>query len=212
MSSGSRRVRRRGIENAERLLADAELLFGAERYPSAAALAVLALEEAGKALMLRLDRDDDDHRRHVHKQRSAAAGVLAADAYEVLVNTGAIDPGPPERVRTPEEAECTNPAILGRVRELLVEGLGKSMVYADPIRDWLQGASLNSLKQRGFYVDVDADGSVLGLPTSIGADDATNLLSFARRAVRGERDAREAAVADAGYHADSDGAQSGSRE
>jgi AbiV family abortive infection protein len=39
--------------NAARLLADAELLFDAGRYASAASLAVLAVEEAGKVSILR---------------------------------------------------------------------------------------------------------------------------------------------------------------
>jgi AbiV family abortive infection protein len=34
--------------NAARLVSDAEILLGAKRYPSAAALAVLAIEESGK--------------------------------------------------------------------------------------------------------------------------------------------------------------------
>ena len=39
--------------NAERLMKDAEILFEAKRYPSAAALAVLAIEETGKLPILR---------------------------------------------------------------------------------------------------------------------------------------------------------------
>jgi AbiV family abortive infection protein len=39
--------------NAGRLVKDAEILFEAKRYPSAAALAVLAIEEAGKLPILR---------------------------------------------------------------------------------------------------------------------------------------------------------------
>jgi hypothetical protein len=34
--------------NARRLFADGELLYRAERYPSALALAILSIEEAGK--------------------------------------------------------------------------------------------------------------------------------------------------------------------
>ena len=41
------------VENALRLLADAETLFATGRYPTAASLAILALEEAGKISMLR---------------------------------------------------------------------------------------------------------------------------------------------------------------
>lgn len=40
-------------QNAKRLAKDAQLLFNAERYPSALSLAVLSLEESGKAIILR---------------------------------------------------------------------------------------------------------------------------------------------------------------
>jgi AbiV family abortive infection protein len=41
------------IANAQRLAEDAQLLLDAERFPSAASLAILALEEAGKVIILR---------------------------------------------------------------------------------------------------------------------------------------------------------------
>lgn len=40
--------------NAKRLLADAKILLDAERYPSAAALSILSIEESGKIPILRL--------------------------------------------------------------------------------------------------------------------------------------------------------------
>lgn len=40
-------------QNAKRLAKDAQILFNAERYPSALSLAVLALEESGKLIILR---------------------------------------------------------------------------------------------------------------------------------------------------------------
>jgi len=40
-------------KNAARLLADAELLLGAERHPSASALAILAIEEIGKVQIIK---------------------------------------------------------------------------------------------------------------------------------------------------------------
>lgn len=41
------------IDNSARLLEDAVILFNAARYPSACALAILSIEEAGKASILR---------------------------------------------------------------------------------------------------------------------------------------------------------------
>ena len=40
-------------QNAKRLAEDAQLLFDAERFPSALSLAVLSLEESGKLIILR---------------------------------------------------------------------------------------------------------------------------------------------------------------
>ena len=40
-------------KNAERLVGDAKILFNAGRYPSATALAILSIEESGKASLLR---------------------------------------------------------------------------------------------------------------------------------------------------------------
>src|SRR5882672_9456339 len=66
-------------KNALRLVEDAELLLGHKRYPSALALAILAIEEAGKVSILRavvLARSDDEakadwkeYRSHTSKNR-----------------------------------------------------------------------------------------------------------------------------------------------
>ena len=50
------------IKNAERLLSDSGLLLENKRYPSAASLAILAIEEAGKVSILRqiLTASDDE--------------------------------------------------------------------------------------------------------------------------------------------------------
>ncbi|MCL7744843.1 AbiV family abortive infection protein [Guyparkeria hydrothermalis] len=40
-------------ENARRLVEDAQILFDSQRYPSAASLAILAIEESGKSAILR---------------------------------------------------------------------------------------------------------------------------------------------------------------
>lgn len=64
--------------NAARLIEDAEILFERKRFPSAAALAILAIEEGGKGSILRglaIIQDDDalrkrswrDYRKHTKK-------------------------------------------------------------------------------------------------------------------------------------------------
>ncbi len=59
--------------NAKRLLEDAEILFGAKRYPSAASLAALAIEEVGKGPILRsfaMAGDDEDVKKKWKAYRS----------------------------------------------------------------------------------------------------------------------------------------------
>ena len=88
-------------KNAQRLVEDAELLLARERYPSAFALAVLAIEEAGKVSILRaivLARSDDEantdwreYRSHTAKNRLwpileyALKGARKLDDFAALV-------------------------------------------------------------------------------------------------------------------------------
>lgn len=76
------------LNNAKRLLADAELLMQESRYPSATALAILAIEEAGKNAILRrmatASNDEDikgawrDYRSHKEKNVAFIVPHLAA--------------------------------------------------------------------------------------------------------------------------------------
>jgi AbiV family abortive infection protein len=74
-------------ENARRLIDDARLLFAAKRYPSAAQLAILAIEESGKEAILRslaaAEADDEakarweEYRQHSKKNIRWVAPGLA---------------------------------------------------------------------------------------------------------------------------------------
>ncbi|HTQ30583.1 MAG TPA: AbiV family abortive infection protein [Opitutaceae bacterium] len=94
--------------NAKRLIEDAELLLGHERYASALALATLAIEEAGKVPILRslaLARSDEEakadwkeYRSHTSKNRLwpvleyALKGARRLDDFAALVATDADHP------------------------------------------------------------------------------------------------------------------------
>jgi AbiV family abortive infection protein len=76
--------------NAVRLVGDADLLLESERFPSAAALAILAIEEAGKVAILRelsvaqeedkaLDNCWRDYRRHTKKNVAWLLPQLVAE-------------------------------------------------------------------------------------------------------------------------------------
>jgi len=80
--------------NADRLIADAKALIGAERYPSAAALAILAMEERGKVSILKrlLVLDDPrefkeawrDYRTHRAKNSGWIIPILVAEGARTL--------------------------------------------------------------------------------------------------------------------------------
>ena len=80
--------------NAKRLLADAELLMRESRYPSATALAILAIEEAGKNTILRqmatssndqgLKKAWKDYRSHKEKNVAFLVPQLVAQGARVI--------------------------------------------------------------------------------------------------------------------------------
>ncbi len=79
-------------ENAKRLLADAELLRKANRHPSAVALAVLAVEEAGKYFLLKWAFEDaelpDRGRVRSHPEKQITLGTFyLAEAVVDAVGT-----------------------------------------------------------------------------------------------------------------------------
>lgn len=84
------------IRNARRLLEDAELLQAQGRSPSAAALAILSIEESGKLQILRrmsiapgqdeLNAGWKDYRRHTSKNPHWIVGELIANGARQLRN------------------------------------------------------------------------------------------------------------------------------
>ena len=95
--------------NAVRLVGDADLLLESERFPSAAALAILAIEEAGKVAILRelsvaqeedkaLDNCWRDYRRHTKKNvawllpQLVAEGARGLDHFRPLFGKNADHP------------------------------------------------------------------------------------------------------------------------
>src|ERR1700733_16072894 len=69
------------FDNSLRLLEDAKILFKHKRFPSAAALAILSLEEFGKFverfdIAFSSDREKPDKRLHFRKQKSISLYLL----------------------------------------------------------------------------------------------------------------------------------------
>jgi len=77
------------VANAERLLDDARLLYEYERFQSCAALAILAIEECGKAQLIgSMDTDNNIQyrlRNHVLKQQCAMSVYQAGTLYKAIM-------------------------------------------------------------------------------------------------------------------------------
>jgi AbiV family abortive infection protein len=105
------------IQNAKRLAEDAELLIEKQRYPSAASLAILSIEESGKVSILRrlsLSRNEEelketwkDYRTHTKKN----VNWLIPD----LVKAGARKL---EDFRPMVEGDAEHPYILDQIKQI----------------------------------------------------------------------------------------------
>ena len=69
-------IRSKIANNARRLLKDAELLHVAERYKSATAIAVIAIEEVGKIIHYVLWEDANRDGKEWHKKKQRNVGLL----------------------------------------------------------------------------------------------------------------------------------------
>lgn len=105
------------IQNAKRLAADAELLLENKRYPSAASIAILSIEESGKVSILRglsVARGGEDLKESWREYRSHtkknAAWILAD-----LVKSGARKL---EEFRPIFEKDAEHPLLLDQVKQL----------------------------------------------------------------------------------------------
>lgn len=132
--------------NAMRLAEDAELLLEGGRFPSAAALAILAIEEAGKVTILRqlsLNQDDDkarndcwrDYRSHTKKNVSwplpqlVAAGARSLDDFSPLFSKGAYHPFLLDQVKQISlYTDCLGDAHWSEPAEVINEDLAKMLV------------------------------------------------------------------------------------
>jgi len=156
--------------NALGLLEDAKLLFENGRYPRAAALAVLCVEEVGKFFLVKHGHDNwkDGCTRHRGKQNVAASFFLAEVLLAaVLDNAHLLSPQALDDDWEETEAAKT---LIDNMAQAARDKMGSHQV-------------LEKAKNRGLYVDLSSSGSVEHKPSDIGQEKAADCLALAGRAV-----------------------------
>lgn len=133
-------------ENGIRLLEDARLLFGEERYPSAVTLSLLAVEEFAKELILRRMsiRDKKEQIQRFWAQMKDHRVKAAVGALPYLIQKGTLD-----------------------VMQLAEQIESPDAVY---------GETFNWLKETGLYVECVQSGKWLRPTDQIGKEVAESIL------------------------------------
>jgi AbiV family abortive infection protein len=192
------------LQNARRLLNDACLLYDNERFASATALAILAMEEKGKWLMTKWASEEGsvarDLNNHVTKQVRFASltfvDVLIIEFVKQLHEMGFVikhDTQMTEQqqqwVRLKDGLSLIREIMKGKkfmaslLQRVLEKEDGSLMARA-------QARELDKLKQKCMYVDVDTNLDVLADPADITQETASCLLRLARRFI-GPGDSQE---------------------
>jgi AbiV family abortive infection protein len=166
------------IENAERLLKDADLLAANGSYRTAISLAVLSTEESGKACLVcwksagHITRDISEELRsgHIDKQlifatyRATMAIFSAGKVFRTV---------PPTNVHAPWEEPAFKRAFARALRE---EALIPQMTAAIGL--------LDHFKQAGFYVDLDDSMNIVAPGVAFNSEWYEMVASDAREALK----------------------------
>jgi AbiV family abortive infection protein len=151
------------VLNAQRLMLDAKLLAAHGSFQSAVSLAILSLEESGKACIVRWKRSGlitrdiskDLYVGHIPKQRILGAYHFVKAAYEVAFFDKDGNPvEPPDNDETVERAAKAG-----------YKSGGRMIFYAE-------SGALDFMKMAGFYVDLNDKLEVMSKGGDIQAGDA----------------------------------------
>ena len=125
------------LGNADRLLADARLLFGHRRYASAFALAVLGMEEIGKALLKGWEDEEPVPKPrkgmslHVQKQTAVSSLLLGATmARRFQYRRPALDSVDVDAL-TKEFKESDEGRLFGKIRDSQLDQRKQGALYQD---------------------------------------------------------------------------------
>lgn len=157
------------VENAARLLADAKIMLEAKSYRTATSLAVLAVEEIGKACLVywKLHGFDDLSNQqiikasHIQKQRVLAAYYFYKESMPIM-EAGAEDMTGKELVHKMME---TAPSKFFTIETAVKTG------------------AFDTVKQLGFYVDLNDDLKPFSITAQMGEIDAVQQIAEAEIAM-----------------------------
>jgi AbiV family abortive infection protein len=190
--------------NARRLLNDAETVLTHGSHQTAASLAILAIEEVGKYMQVKWQFEENakppgnaaraakGRRAHQWKQVTVGTFYLADVAVDTVRHAATQTlqklgkPVTEQNIQTlinmlaDAVADQNNTDIsIQKIVELVAEKMHASSGF---IRD-AEGGRIDAVKQRGFYVDLDAEGKIVSDPSAMTRDDAEIWLGHARRAI-----------------------------
>ena len=183
------------LQNARRLLDDAGLLYANERFASATALAILAIEEKGKYMMARWARKEgsivEGWNDHIEKQLRFASltysDVFLTELAKQLDRIGLVikhrtQLTEQERQWADREDGQGSLTRFGKDK-VFIDTLLKSVFEHEDARLMarVQNGEMNKLKQRCMYVDVNGNFEVMADPADVSHETASYFLSLARR-------------------------------
>jgi AbiV family abortive infection protein len=187
------------LAHAERLLGDATLLFEHERYATSLALAVLSIEEGGKASILgSSEASQAELRLHKSKQRRLAAELLAAatlkavDKHRLRFFEHEIEQLSGDTLDTQamidlESRWVATANVNNEIRDHVAAAMAAASAgfgIGDAALLDASGGRFDALKMRGFYVDVADDGAVVSDPASITRELAEGMIALAQAGIQ----------------------------
>lgn len=186
---------RLALRNAERLLSDAELLSANGRSATAVAIAILAIEEIGKAVMHRLSSDPDfrHDKRHygLHRVKQAIASTVLVGGVVMKLVMEEFGPVINKMKNTHETDQSY--VLMRQEYDMKLEMLNSDEftekvareIYnstSSLISEWANSGVLDLLKQGCLYVDYDAAKHGRS-PFLINADLASHFIEKGREAL-----------------------------
>lgn len=157
------------IENAARLLNDAKILYDAKSYRSAASLAVLSIEETGKACLVYwklhefelFTNEEIIKASHLLKQKVLSAYRFYKEAKPIM--------------------DAANGKVLGKdmVDQMIAAPDGKWW----PVHMAAITGSFDTVKQLGFYTDLNDDLTAFSIHATMGETDAKQQIAEAEFAL-----------------------------